>query len=228
MKSNSIKNIILVILLLFLWQTGFSQGFVNLNFESAQIIPIPDGDFGPETIATSNAVPGWTVYYGFSGTSQQQTEMTYNDFALGSTFVTLFATNGQQIAGNFSVYLQGGSTAPAASISQTGLVPVGSQSLLFDAQPGVPSLLTVSLGGQNISFNAISNGPNYTLYGGDISAFAGQTEQLMFSALEENGNDWNIDNIQFSTSPVPEPSELALGALGALLLGFRCWKRSLQ
>jgi hypothetical protein len=83
----------------------------------------------------------------------------------------------------------------------------------------------VSLGGQNLSYFALSNGPNYTLYGGNIpSAFAGKSEQLMFSALEGE-NFWEIDDIQFSSSPVPEPSELALAALGTLLLGFRRWTK---
>jgi hypothetical protein len=82
------------------------------------------------------------------------------------------------------------------------------------------------LGNQNISFSALSTGANYTLYGGNIPlAFAGQSEQLMFSALEGE-NFWNIDDIQFSSTAVPEPNEFALGALGALLLGLRRWRNS--
>ena len=34
-----------------------------------------------------------------------------------------------------------------------------------------------------------------------------------------------LDNIQFSTTAVPEPGALALAALGTLLLGCRRWKK---
>jgi hypothetical protein len=218
-KTTLVSPIILIFAL-----SAYAQGnFQNLDFESAQIIPLTQGaDYPPYSVATTNAVPGWTVFYG--GTPQSQ--ITYNDPALGSTFVNLWATNGQQISGNFSVLLQGGGTASSASISQTGLVPAGTQSLLFEAQrfgAGIGAL-QVFLGGQNLSFVALSSGANYTLYGVDVSAFAGQTEQLEFSALESiYGNNWNIDNIQFSSTAVPEPSALALTALGAVMLGFRRW-----
>ena len=115
--------------------------------------------------------------------------------------------------------------AGASSISQTGLVPVSAKSILFVAQGGgAPGavILLVSLGGQNIPFYALSTVAPYTsVYGGNIPpTFAGQIEQLTFSALEGE-NFWNIDDVQFSSSSVPEPSEFALAALGALLLGFR-------
>lgn len=192
-----------------------AQGtFQNLGFESAQIIPLTEGaDFPPYSVATTNLLPGWTLYYGFN----PQSQLTYNDPALGSTFATLWATNGAQISGNYSILLQGGLTESAASISQSSLVPVSAESLLFEAQQTGAGTLQVSLGGQILPFFALSNGPNYTLYGVDISAFAGQTEQLMFSALKAPGfvNNWNIDNIQFSDQPVPEPGTFGLFALGA-------------
>jgi hypothetical protein len=138
--------------------------------------------------------------------------------------VSILDTNGGALDGNYSVLLQGGGTAPYASISQTGFVPVSAESLDFKAERfgvGVGTL-QVSLGGQNLSYFALSNGPNYTLYGADISAFAGQTEQLTFSALDDQyPNNWAIDDIQFSSEPVPEPTTFALAALGGLLLGFR-------
>jgi len=219
MKRRSIAWLV-VISLAFL-RNASGQGFVNLNFEDAQIIPIAGSPIYPYAIATTNALLGWTVY---TGASQPAQVITYNAPALGSTWVNLWATNGQQIDGNFSVLLQGGITASSASISQTGLIPVSTKSLLFEAQSGpgvVAGSLVVSLGGQIISFSAISTGPNYILYGGDISTFAGLTEQLTFSALEGGGNNWNIDDIQFSPSSVPEPTTLGLIALGALLFGLR-------
>jgi len=205
-------------------RVGFCQGFVNLNFESAQVIPAT-GSY-PNGIDTANALPGWSVYYG----ANQQSQITYNNPALGSTFVTLYATNGFQLAGNYSVLLQGGGTASAATISQTGLVPLSAESILFygAGNSSITSGLVVSVGGQNLSLTALSTGPNYTVYGADVSSFSGQTETLSFSALEAFGgyNNWNIDNIQFSSSAVPEPSVLALSGLGGLLLACRRWKKS--
>ncbi len=204
---------------------GFSQSFINLNFELAKIIPDPDSPYYPYGIATTNALPGWTVLIGGS----QVTSISYNDQAVGGTWVSIDATNGLQISGRDSVFLQGGFypfTAPTAAISQTGLIPISAVSLLFQAQPG-PGDLEVSFGNQVLSVFALSTGPNYTLYGADISAFAGQTNALTFSALQNLNayNGWRIDNIQFSTQAVPEPSTFALAALGSLLIGFRRWKK---
>lgn len=224
---KSIYKILFTILLFAGGHRGFSQRFVNLDFESAKVIPLTSGaNFPPNSVATTNAVPGWDVYYG----SSQQSQITYNDPALGSTFVTLLATNGEQLAGNYSVLLQGGGTASAATISQTALVPVSAESMLFygaensSISPG----LVVSMGGQDLSLSVISNELNYTVYGADVSSFAGQIETLSFSALEASGgyNNWDIDNIQFSTSPVPEPSTLAFCALGSVSPVWRWRKKS--
>jgi len=225
-----IVSAIILIILLLGGQSGFSQGFINLNFEAAKIIPAATG--APD-IETTNALPGWTVLLGGS----PQAQITYNAPAVGSTWVCLITTNmglgsWSPASGNYSVLLQGG-TYPfqplTATISQTGLVPVSAVSLLFAAQPG-PGALDVSFGGQSLNFSAISTGPNYTLFGADISAFAGQTGALGFSALLDidQSNNWNIDNIQFSSSPVPEPSVLALSGLGGLLLACRRWKHTSQ
>jgi|SRR5882724_10570484 len=219
MKLKTIKIGTLVTIMLVVTPLAFSQSFVNLNFELAKIIPLTQGaNFPPYSVATTNAVPGWSVFYG----AAQQTQITYNDPALGSTFATLWATNGQNISGNFSLLLQGGGSATAASISQTAQTPVDAQSLLFKAQysgpPGLGSLSAL-LNGQTIPFIALSTGPNYVLYGGDVSAFAGQIAQLTFSAPNLiHDNNWNIDDIVFSNQPIPEPSSLAMIGVGTLLL----------
>jgi hypothetical protein len=83
--------------------------------------------------------------------------------------------------------------------------------------------------------NAVNNAVNIPLVSisggrlaGDISTFAGTVAQLTFSSTTNNiSNDaLYFDDIRFSSTAVPEPSEFALGALGALLLGFRRWKNS--
>ena len=192
------------------------QGFVNLDFESAQIIVDPNGANYPYDVAITNAVPGWAVF----GTTQG--DMLYNDPPAGSTAVTLWATNGAQISGDYSILLSAGQAYFPATISQSSLVPVWANSLLFEAQSGSGNL-QVSLGGQNLAFSALGTGPNYTLYGANISAFAGQTETLMFSALSVSSgiNNWNIDNISFSPSSTPEPGVWALFAMGGLLFAWR-------
>ena len=159
----------------------------------------------PYAVTVANALPGWSVFYG----TVQQTQILYNDASLGTTAVTLYANGypgnpGPIIDGNFGVLLQGyviNGVPTAASISQTGLIPSGMQSLLFDAaggpsSPPVPP--DVFVGNQEISLVPVGSGPNYTLFGGNISTWAGQTEELTISAPGLSGN-WEIDDISFST-----------------------------
>ena len=84
-----------------------------------------------------------------------------------------------------------------------------------------PSPFNLSLGGQTLSLIPLGVGSNYTLYGADISLFAGQVENLTITALAAPNSADYFDSIVFSPSTVPEPSGLALATLGALLIGFR-------
>jgi hypothetical protein len=80
------------------------------------------------------------------------------------------------------------------------------------------------VGNQIVPFSYVASGPNYTLVGANISAWAGQTEQLTFSALPSSGpNNWEIDDISFSPNQLPEPSIVALTAIGGMLFGARKW-----
>jgi len=187
--------------------------FQNLNFEQAN----PGPYSGNVTVAS--ALPYWAVFYG----TVQQTEITYNAPGLGSTMVTLVGGGGTfpAIDGNYSVLLQGGLTASAATISQTDTIPSGTQSLVFEAQPG-EGILDVLVGTQVVPFIPIGSGANYTLYGANISAWAGDPEQISFSALS-GVNNWEIDDISFSPTAVPEPSIVALTAISGLLFGARKW-----
>jgi hypothetical protein len=68
----------------------------------------------------------------------------------------------------------------------------------------------------------LGSGANYTLYGADIHALAGQTAELDFTLLGNvDINTIFLDSIQFSSQPIPEPGVYGLAALGALLLGWR-------
>lgn len=92
------------------------QEFVNLDFESAQVI-VTTNSAGFIGLDAGSALPGWSA---FSGTNQLSL-VDYDPSTLvvpGS--VGLFGSNADVIDGNFGVFLHGD-----GSISQTGLVPSG-------------------------------------------------------------------------------------------------------
>ncbi|HEY5043104.1 MAG TPA: PEP-CTERM sorting domain-containing protein [Verrucomicrobiae bacterium] len=180
--------------------TLLGQGFINLNFEAAKIIFNQNSGF----IATSNALPGWSFFLG----TNQLSAVDYNDYAVAHTS-GLVGSNSLVLNGNFSASVDGND-----SISQTGLIPNGSESLLFNA---TSSSFLVSLGGVNLSYATISTGANsfgqsYSVYAANISGFAGQTETLTFSS--PSGIYAVLDNIQFSPVAIPEPSAISLIFLG--------------
>ena len=207
-----------------------SQSFTNLNFESANVPILSPGQPGGVVLA-SDGLPGWTVTLG----GQEQLGIVYNDPTFGSAAVWLIGPNFQlfgapipPLEGRFSAYLtSGGSTEVfPASISQTGLVPAGMQSIQARIRGDAPF---VSLSGTEITMFPLSTGPGYTVYGGDISAFSGQVATLSFAALPSPSNPFRgfqLDAITFSAMPVPEPSVIALAAVGAVLLGLGRWHNS--
>lgn len=230
-------NAFFVGLLLTLWVCIVdlqAQGnFQNLNFESANNLPavLP---FQPAFVPVINALPGWTV---FQGTSQE-TQIGYNGISVGGVAVTLIGTNVvgsgyKALIGYYSVTLdagEGSGTGPAnssASIAQSGLVPDGSASIRFIAA-GDASSLSVSFMGQNIPYYPLFPVFGSEMYGGDISAFAGQTGTFLFTEAPGVSNPFAIsylDNISFSPNPVPEPETWALLICGAVLVGVVSWSR---
>ena len=202
------------------------QGFVNLDFEAANLSVY---GAGPAAVPATNAIPGWTAY--ISGIPQ--TTISFNDVALNDAAISIQGTTGFEpaVAGRYSIFLQATYreiVTNTAAIGQTGSIPVGDQSLIFLGNlflAGSIGNVQVTFNRQDLSLVAISNALNYTIYGADISPYAGQTGQLLFTA---NNNTYaELDNIQFSSLPIPEPSELALTAIGALFLGFHRWRKKL-
>jgi len=62
------------------------------------------------------------------------------------------------------------------------------------------------------------------VYGVNIAQYAGQTGQLEFTALDNNPpGQIELDDINFSTQTVPEPSPLALTGVGTL--AFALYRR---
>jgi hypothetical protein len=210
-----------IMLILSTYNVATAQGtFQDLNFEEATIVPI-SGE--PNAVTVANALPSWAVYYG----SDQETQITYNQATTGGTVVSVLANgypgpSGGVLDGNFSVLLEGGlnpALQPAnATISQTGQIPAGSESLLFYASYSAPE---VSIGSDVLTLFPVTTTPSHTIYGANISAWAGQTEELTFSAAPPQFSE--IDDISFSSSPItvtPEPDALTLMSIGGLLFGL--------
>jgi hypothetical protein len=222
--------------LLFAISGGAQSAFQNLDFESATVAgsgPEPYPNFVP----IGTALPGWTAYLG----SQQVTQVGYNAPANSTASITVIGPTWASSAGfgiidgNYSVDLQTGAnplgqTPPTenASIEQNATVPSFANSLQFEALELTP--LSVSFNGNTLAPVALSSalgsdGVHYTLYGANISAWAGQSGQLDFTAVFNGSYNYDLlDDISFSqTAVAPEPSPLVLYAIGGLLLCARRW-----
>jgi hypothetical protein len=59
--KTKLISIIFTAALLSLAESGFAQGFVNLDFEAANLSAY---GAGPAAVPATNAIPGWTAYLG--------------------------------------------------------------------------------------------------------------------------------------------------------------------
>ena len=230
MKLN-ITKIILAFALSIGSSHCFSQGFVNLDFESATIVPVSGDSYNRVEFAP--AFPGWTGSVG----GDVQTLALYNNIFLDSSGIGIFDTN-QVIDGNYTAMLEAGlglgSSQPSnTTLSQTAVVPSDALSLLFEASTwGEANSFAVSMNGQTLSLTPLSTTSSYTLYGVNIRAWAGQSATLAFTVFAQqphvNNNFLYLDDLQFSSSSVPEPGILGLFAIGGLFFGLRYWRNSSQ
>ena len=197
-----------------------AQEFVNLDFESANV----SGYSARDIVPISQALPGWSACAYDSTTTNTATQAVYDGISGVGTFVSIEdATVGTvgPIQGKYSAWLYAEAGVYSEQLSQTGLVPSGTQSLLVDAHDE-SSPFVVTLGGQVLTMVPLQTFPDYTVYGGDISALAGTEATLSFTepyAMVPQPWLLELDNIQFSPSTVPEPGLLALTALGGVLFG---------
>src|ERR1700722_1071019 len=67
---------------------GETQGFVNLDFESANLTPIPQGQLGG-LVPISAGLPGWTGFLG----SSQTTQVLQNNESTGSESIYILGTD---------------------------------------------------------------------------------------------------------------------------------------
>jgi hypothetical protein len=217
-------KVIILILVLIGTRFGFSQSFINLDFNSANI---PTGTSSGSTISSLDAIPGWTAYLG----NNQQTSVLYDSLDIGSAAIAILDANspvGGLIPGNnYTVVLQAGADSTgyvSAAIAQSALIPSTAQSIRFEASLPYAAGWQVTIAGQNIPVTQISTiNSYYAVYAGNIAAYAGQVTSLEFTALTGAGPTVNLflDSILFSTSPIPEPSVFGLLALGGLFFSSR-------
>jgi len=224
---KSIYSHIIAAMIVAVGASAKSQGsFQNLDFQSANLTPIPQGQSGGE-VSISLGLPYWTGYLG----DTQVTQVLHNDLTLGDASIDILGPNWYSqglIQGQYTVFLEpgldpfGSGQNVSASISQTALVPANAESLEFKAQISIDTPFTVSLGGQNLSLSAVGTGPNYTIYAANIPASdAGQTETLTITALAGPNSSDSFDAFAFSpTAVAPEPCPVVLTGLGGLLFAL--------
>jgi hypothetical protein len=220
---KTIKSTILIIVIVLTQNHAEAQGFINLDFESANISGYTPGS---SDVPISAAIPGWTGSYG----NNQTTQVCYDGISIGGAVISVIDDNApvfQPLQGNFSVFLfGGGGGGPSASISQTGTIPAGTESILMDAWTSDASPV-VAIDGQPINMVAVQAFANYTLYAGDVSAYAGQAVTLSFTDPPPSVGGpsmFELDDIAFSPNTVPEPNTLALVVMGGAAFGLRRWR----
>lgn len=211
-----------------LLETASGQSFLNLDFEQARfsVTPTPTNVYG-SSIDPALAFPGWTV-----GDATGPIYTGYNEYSVGTPAVDLMGPRFPNLAGfsplqgSYSVFLQyyGGIAGGPPTMSQTGLIPTDAESITLIASSGISPFLglgynftnpIVSLNGVPIPLIPISGGR----LAGDVTAFAGSIAQLTFSTPISLGGSY-FDDVQFSTSPAPEPSILGLFSICIFCL---CW-----
>jgi hypothetical protein len=191
----------------------FSQGFVNLDFEQANVPPTAANSH-PILLQVdpASAFPGWTLG---QSTNNYQLFVLYNSTTLDSTAVILVgpefpnSLNLLAMQGSYSVILRYSFFFQSSPfISQAGLVPDDAKSISLDISQGF--FIDLSLNGVAVPLFEQPNGR----FAGDVSAFAGQTATLKIS-----GSAY-IDDIAFSPSTIPEPATFVLLVPGTFLIGF--------
>jgi len=198
-----------------------AQGtFQNLDFEQANIVPLGGSD--TNEVEASAALPGWTVYLGGSSVNY----VLYDTVSLGSPAVSIqdsLSPVAQPLQGSYSVVLQhSGIDSTTAGIGQTGQLPQNAASITFYVANY--QTLQLTFAGNSIPLVQLGTTANYSVYGGNIAPYAGQTGELLFTDIANNSQPMELDNIQFSSS-VPEPSAFGLFALGSLFFGLRRWRK---
>lgn len=228
MKHRQVLQLALLLNVVFASAPLRGQGFINLNFESANLPILPPGQSGGN-VTVGNALPGWQVFYGTS--SVPNTTVLYNNYTLSSINASIFGpgfysdTEVGTIEGNFMPFLQSGLASVSGrtvSLAQTGLVPAGMRSIQFKVAGPSAMNFGLYLNGQALPLFVLSSTASYTLWGAPVNGFTGQVAELRFTVQSPPNQIFNsigVDSFEFLSTAVPEPGTWALLALGGALLG---------
>ena len=194
---------------------GYAQSFTNLDFELANL-----SGYSAGSVPVADALPGWTASLGGTVLTNVNYNVPINQ-GLQIDIIGPGTVYGSR-QGDYFIYLIGsGFDDEIAAISQTGTIPATAQSMTIRASIDVLGEI-ISFDGQSLSFKSLGSG----VYGADVSAYAGQTGELLFTASRFPGAaGYFLDNIQFSEQPIPEPGTLGLVIVGAAFVGARRLRR---
>lgn len=207
--------------------------FQNLDFESATLPILPPGQLGG-LVPVSTALPYWSVFIG----TNQVTQVLHNNYLGGDANVSILGpgwTVTLPLDGYYLllqsgvVFTPGGESMYQAdvSISQTGLIPVSTQSVRFKSIASHHFMISIGL--QPVQVVQLSAAPDFsTVYGADVSQYAGSTQTLRITKLLNPFDDRYslVDSIEFSPEPIPEPSALGLLGLGGFFLVRRLRRKA--
>jgi hypothetical protein len=187
--------------------------FQDLNFEEATLIAYPSGQptTSPGPVYAAQALPGWTVYIGGIAQNQIPFDSGGSDYP-----VIVLSSKPNVLDGNYGAFLGGSGVnpnqSPSSSLQQTGIIPIGANSIEFLSNPNIH--MTFAVGGQMLPLVSTPQPSGATLYAANIPGFGGQTATIAFNQTPTAGGDY-LDDITFSSQVVPEPSGYLLFAAGA-------------
>jgi hypothetical protein len=207
-----------------------AQGFQNLGFELADTSSVGSSAPGVFWIYASNAIPYWTAG---QGDGVVEARPLYNSFrATTAGQVGLYDGTSwlpAPLHGHYSVFLAAGHGDPFGGegsgdsfFSQTGHVPGLARSIHFTTSNGGldpswddPYELRLSLDEQVIPYVEIDSTAFSRTFAADVTSFASGYVELEFllhnlNPAADAGMVIGLDNIWFSSEPIPEPSTPAL------------------
>lgn len=224
-----------------------AQNFANLNFESDLGSPISDGLY---SMAPFYNLPSWNVTTIGDEDGASSGGVYYNNTILDGTDAYIVPVGGYDVTGatinpldgdqSLALYVSGYSATASISISQTGTIPNGQNSVsfllgdfaTFDLPSGQNPLnyFSLSINNQNVPLEVTSENGQVLTVAGDISQWAGQSVTLTIANTDAVDTYLSesfgvIDDVAFSPQAVPEPSGMGLLAaaisLSAVFLNKR-------
>src|SRR5664279_4885629 len=128
------------VIVLVLLQSCGGQSFVNLDFEDANVSGYSPGS----NVPIADAFPDWSASYSDPNAGTvEASSVAYDALSLGGAVISIndnmgFPYSFCVIDGNYSAYLFGGKSNfgnfTSSTLSQTGLVPIGTKSLTVSVQ----------------------------------------------------------------------------------------------